>query len=100
MYTRIALRASKISYSDVGEGGVAVNCTTQYFLYTLHLSGIWLQINYLPYWLYLNGYIATEQYTLLHISEWNGYRSKVLILVALGMISNLHLKDCKIGHSE
>ena len=26
LYTRIALRALKVSYSDVGEGGVVVNC--------------------------------------------------------------------------
>ena len=38
VYTRIALRALKVSYSDVGEGGVAVNCEkkTQYFLNTLY----------------------------------------------------------------
>ena len=36
LYTRIALRALKVSYSDVGEGGVAVNCEkTQFFLNTL-----------------------------------------------------------------
>ena len=36
MYTRIALRALEVSYSDLGEGGVAVNCEkTQFFLNTL-----------------------------------------------------------------
>ena len=37
LYTRIALRALKVSYSDVGERGVAVNCEkkTQFFLKTL-----------------------------------------------------------------
>ena len=39
LYTRIALRALKVSYNDVGEGGVAVNCEkTQFFLNTLYLS--------------------------------------------------------------
>ena len=38
MYTRIALRASKVSYSHVGEGGVAVYCEkTQFFLNTLYM---------------------------------------------------------------
>ena len=37
LYTRIALRALKVSYSDVGEGGVAVNCEkTQFFMNTLY----------------------------------------------------------------
>ena len=37
MYTRIALRALKVSYSDVGEGVVAVNYKkTQFFLNTLY----------------------------------------------------------------
>ena len=36
MYSSIALRALKVSYIDVGEGGVAVNCEkTQFFLNTL-----------------------------------------------------------------
>ena len=34
----IALRALKVCYSDVGEGGVAVNCEkTQLFLNTLYI---------------------------------------------------------------
>ena len=40
LYTRIASKALKVSYSDVGEGGVAVkvNCEkTQFFLNTLYL---------------------------------------------------------------
>ena len=38
MYTRIALRALKVSYSDVSEGGIAVNCEkTQFFLNTLYV---------------------------------------------------------------
>ena len=38
-YTRIVLRALKVSYSDVGEGGVAVNCEkTQFFLNTLYMQ--------------------------------------------------------------
>ena len=37
MYTPIALRALKVSYSDVDEGGVAVSCDkTQFFLNTLY----------------------------------------------------------------
>ena len=39
LYTRIALRALKVSYSDVGEEGVAVNCEkTQFFLNTLYVN--------------------------------------------------------------
>ena len=39
LYTRIALRALKVSYSDVGEGGVAVNCEkTLFFLNTLYIE--------------------------------------------------------------
>ena len=39
LYTRIALRALKVSYNDVGEGGIAVNCKkTQIFLNTLFIS--------------------------------------------------------------
>ena len=39
MYTRIALRALKVSYSDVGEGEVAVKCEkTQFFPNTLYLQ--------------------------------------------------------------
>ena len=38
MYTRIALKALKVSYSDIGEGRNAVNCEkTQFFLNTLYL---------------------------------------------------------------
>ena len=38
VYTRIALRALKVSYSDVGEGAFAVNCEkAQFFLNTLYL---------------------------------------------------------------
>ena len=38
LYTRIALRALKVSYSDVSEGGVAVNCEkAQFFLNTLYI---------------------------------------------------------------
>ena len=34
MYTRITLRALKVSYSDKGEGGVAVNCKKKHnFVY-------------------------------------------------------------------
>ena len=41
VYTRIALRALKVSYSDVGEGAVAVNCEkTQFFLNTLYNKGV------------------------------------------------------------
>ena len=41
LYTRIALRALKVSYSDVGEGGVAVNCEkTHFFLDTLDSATI------------------------------------------------------------
>ena len=37
VYTRIALRYLKVSYSEVGEGGVAVNCEeTLFFLNTLY----------------------------------------------------------------
>ena len=34
MYIRIALRASKVSYSDIGEGGVAVSCEKPNFSLT------------------------------------------------------------------
>ena len=38
MTVHIALRALKVSYSDVGEGGVGVNCEkNQFFLNTLYL---------------------------------------------------------------
>ena len=37
LYTCITLRALKVSYSDVGEGGVAVNCEkTQFLMNTLY----------------------------------------------------------------
>ena len=37
MYTCIALRALKVSYSDIGERGVAMNCEkTKFFLNTLY----------------------------------------------------------------
>ena len=53
LYTRIALRVVKVSYSDVGEGGDAVNCEiTQYFLNTLY---IW----FIP-WIYIHTYIYRE----------------------------------------
>ena len=41
-YIRIALRALKVSYSDVGEGGVAVNCEKkpQFFLNTLYMGPV------------------------------------------------------------
>ena len=39
LYTCIALRALKVSYSDVGEGGVAMNCEkTQFFMNTLYIN--------------------------------------------------------------
>ena len=38
LYTRVTLRALKVSYSDVGEAGVAVKCEKkQFFLNTLYL---------------------------------------------------------------
>ena len=37
----IALRALMVSYSDLGEGGVAVNCEkTQFFLNTLYVKDL------------------------------------------------------------
>ena len=37
--TRNAFWALKVSYSDVGEGGVAVNCEkTQFFMNTLYIT--------------------------------------------------------------
>ena len=45
MYTRLASRALKVSYSNVGEGGVAVNCEkTQFFLNTLYTWFLHLEI--------------------------------------------------------
>ena len=45
LYTRIASRALKVSYSDVGEGGVAVNCEkTQFFLNTLYIKSFGTEI--------------------------------------------------------
>ena len=42
MYTRMALRALKVSYSDEGEGGLAVSCEkkTYFFLNTLYIRVI------------------------------------------------------------
>ena len=41
----ITFRALKVSYSDEGEGGVAVNCEKiQFFLNTLYLPGGWTQM--------------------------------------------------------
>ena len=35
------MRALKVSYSDVGEGGVAVNCEkTQFFLNTMYITNL------------------------------------------------------------
>ena len=36
MYTCITSRASKVSYIDVGEGGVAVNCETKKHFFPEH----------------------------------------------------------------
>ena len=39
LYTHIALRALKVSYSNEGEAGLAVNCEkTRFFLNTLYIS--------------------------------------------------------------
>ena len=36
MYTRTALRVLKVSYSDVGKGGVAVNCEKTQFIHPVY----------------------------------------------------------------
>ena len=39
LYSRIALSALKVPYSDVGDGGVAVKCEkTHFFLNTLYMA--------------------------------------------------------------
>ena len=41
--TRIALRDLKVSYNDVGDGGVAVNCEKKtFFLNTLYVLPLFL----------------------------------------------------------
>ena len=52
LYTRIALRALKISYSDVCERGVAVNCKkTHFFLNSLYMRSMYVLKSYLlPDW--------------------------------------------------
>ena len=46
MYSRIALSALKVSYSDVGEGGVAVNCEKKTIFpeQPETYKGVWLDI--------------------------------------------------------
>ena len=75
LYTRIALRALKVSYSDVGEGGIAVNCEKkQVFLNTLYMNNQGSKV-------FGCGYLSPVADRIFHKFYWNCFKKSMYLCI-------------------